>query len=118
MNGRLSLAVPAVVALLPWTAAAQNAEAVIALAARAMGIQDLNSIGSYMYSGAGASFTFGQAKTPNGPYPRSEVTSYRRIIDFDAGASFESFTRPPGPGQTKEQTEIVRIPFLEPYGIE
>ncbi len=59
---------------------AQNAAAVIAEAARTMGVEGLDSI---TYYGAGTSFALGQTASVNGlPPPRSNLSDYRRTLDF------------------------------------
>src|SRR5260370_41231344 len=103
--------------VMPWIASAQDAKAIVAGAAKAMGVQDLDAVHSYMYSGAGATFQFGAARKPGAPWPKSTASSYRRIIDFDAGGSIETITRPPGEKAAgPEMPEILRIPFREQYG--
>ena len=81
------------VALLCWAAAAQDAKTALEAAAKAMGAGDLKSI---EYAGSGASFTLGQNVSPAVPWPRVEVKSYRRAIDYATPASREEITRPQG----------------------
>ena len=61
------------------SAAAQTAEAVIAEASRAMGIEGLNSIRIY---GSGANYTVGQNNNAEGPWPRTNLNDFTRWIDF------------------------------------
>jgi glyoxylase-like metal-dependent hydrolase (beta-lactamase superfamily II) len=65
-------------------AAAQTAEAVVAQASRAMGIEGLNSIKLY---GSGATFTVGQNNNANGPWPRNNLNDFVRWIDFTQPAT-------------------------------
>jgi glyoxylase-like metal-dependent hydrolase (beta-lactamase superfamily II) len=59
---------------------AQDADQVIDEAARAMGVKGLDSI---TYYGAGTSFALGQVVSVNGlPPPRSNLSDYRRTLDF------------------------------------
>ena len=55
----------------------------IAAAADAMGTTNLNSI---QFSGSGTNYTFGQAYTPGGPWPRFVVKSYSAAVDYQAPA--------------------------------
>jgi hypothetical protein len=66
------------------SAAAQTAEAVIAEASRAMGIEGLNSIRMY---GSGANYTVGQNNNANGPWPRTNLNDFQRWIDFTQPAT-------------------------------
>jgi glyoxylase-like metal-dependent hydrolase (beta-lactamase superfamily II) len=71
-----------VVTLLPLGAAAQNAGSVVAAAAKAMGVDSLNSI---TYSGTARNGQFGQSKAigaPLGPVNTTVITSYTRTINF------------------------------------
>jgi len=69
---------------LAQNAAAQSAEAVVAASARAMGIEQLNSIRMY---GSGANFTVGQNNNANGPWPRTNLNDFNRWIDFTQPAT-------------------------------
>jgi len=110
-NGILTVQLLAVLPLVAW---AQDAKTVISNSAKAMGVSDLDAVGSYMYSGTGTTFEFGVAKKPNGPWPKSNAGSYRRVIDFYTGGSMEVVTRAPEAGS--QQSEVSRIPFQEHYG--
>jgi glyoxylase-like metal-dependent hydrolase (beta-lactamase superfamily II) len=80
--GLICLAVALVLA--PLNAAAQTAEAVVAEASRAMGIDGLNSIRMY---GSGASYTVGQNNNAEGPWPRTNLNDFVRWIDFTQPAT-------------------------------
>lgn len=71
-------------ALLASTAAAQDAKAVLANAARAMGVETLTSI--YFY-GVGANGNLGQNNNANQPWPMAAMNDYVRAIDFAQPAS-------------------------------
>jgi glyoxylase-like metal-dependent hydrolase (beta-lactamase superfamily II) len=99
-------------------AVAQDAQSVVAGVARSMGVQDLSAINTYTYAGSGAVYKFGEWRSPNTPWPKSNVSGYRRIIDFIAGGSLETITHESS-GATagsKDQVETRRIPFVEHYG--
>ena len=85
MRHRL-LAFCAVQALMAWTAAAQDAQSVLQAAATAMGATNLKSI---QYSGTGWKGAVGQNFSPELDWPRFQMTSYTRTIDFDARSSKE-----------------------------
>src|SRR2546430_2578360 len=78
--------------LLP-VAVAQDAKTVIDNAVKAMGMQNL---GSVRYSGSGLNFALGQAPNPSSPWPRFNVKTYERVIDFDAGATSQTMVRTQG----------------------
>jgi len=70
--------------LLISTATAQDAKTVLANAARAMGVEALNSI--YFY-GVGANGNLGQNNNANQPWPMAAMNDYVRAIDFSQPAS-------------------------------
>jgi len=63
-------------------AAGQDARSVLERAVNKMG-----NPRSIEYSGSGAAFTLGQNVNPNAPWPRVEVKSFTRVIDYDTPAS-------------------------------
>ena len=69
----------------------QTAQAVIAATAHNMGVDGLDSVSYY---GAGTSFALGQTASVNGlPPPRSNLSDYRRTLDFvHAAATTSAFT--------------------------
>ena len=71
----LSLAV-----LMAGSAAAQDARSVLQAAATAMGVSNVKSI---QYSGTGWQGMVGQNFAPDQDWPRVDLTSYTRTIDFD-----------------------------------
>ena len=75
----------AVVAVLALTVALSgcSAKTGVAAAADAMGATNLNSI---QFSGSGTNYAYGQAYTPNGPWPRFEVKNYIAAVDYQAAA--------------------------------
>jgi glyoxylase-like metal-dependent hydrolase (beta-lactamase superfamily II) len=98
-------------------AVAQDAKAIVAAGGKAMGIQDLNALGSVLYSGGGASYLLGESKAPGSGWVKSQLSKYTRVIDFDGAGSWEEMVRP---GETANengdpQIETRRIPFAEAY---
>jgi hypothetical protein len=81
------------VALTSQAAAAQDAKAFLRLVSKAMGADNLNSI---QYSGSGMVAAVGQAYSPEDDYPRFDVTSYTRTIDYDVKSSKEDLIRRQG----------------------
>jgi glyoxylase-like metal-dependent hydrolase (beta-lactamase superfamily II) len=55
----------------------------VAAAAQALGAMELNSI---EYSGSGSAFSFGQAASPGGRWPRFEAKTYAVAIDYQTPA--------------------------------
>lgn len=67
---------------------AQDAKTVLQAAQKAMG--DATSI---QYSGTGHIFSFGQAWTPNAAWPRTDLTSYTKTIDYTSKSAKEDLIR-------------------------
>jgi glyoxylase-like metal-dependent hydrolase (beta-lactamase superfamily II) len=88
-----AFALLALMALLAGNASAQDARAVLQAAARAMGADNLKTI---QISGTGWNAPVGQSYSPVEDWPRLEVTSYTRTIDYDAKFSREQMTRRQG----------------------
>jgi glyoxylase-like metal-dependent hydrolase (beta-lactamase superfamily II) len=83
-------------AMMSLSAAAQNAETIIADASRAMGVTNLNSI---TFSGTAENVNFGQTRMASGPWPGTMINNYTRSIDFNQPASLARGTTaatPPG----------------------
>jgi len=91
--GRNHFAVLALGALLSPLSFAQDAKTVVDGAAKAMGVLNL---GSVRYSGSGLNFALGQAPNPSAPWPKFNVKTYERVIDFDAGATSQTMVRTQG----------------------
>jgi glyoxylase-like metal-dependent hydrolase (beta-lactamase superfamily II) len=90
---RTLFALIAVLALTTATAAAQDARTVLQAAARNMGADTLRSI---EISGTGMNAAVGQSFAPGTDWPRFEVTSYSKVIDYENRASREQLTRRQG----------------------
>ncbi len=103
-------------ALMVGDGSAQDARAVLQAAATAMGATNLKSI---QYSGTGWTAFVGQSfSLATGDWPRFEVPSYTRTIDYDARSLREEFTRrqgnfpPQGGGGTPLQGEPRTVQLL------
>jgi glyoxylase-like metal-dependent hydrolase (beta-lactamase superfamily II) len=70
-------------------AIAQDAKTVVSNAAKAMGVDGLNSISM---NGVAATFTLGQNNNANMPWPRVNANDYFRAIDFTQGTSRATWT--------------------------
>ena len=79
--------------LMAAPAAAQNVQSVLQSTATAMGMENLTSI---RYSGTGWQGRVGQNVSPDQDWPRLDLTSYTRTIDFDTMASKEEYVRAQG----------------------
>jgi len=75
---------PALTGLLASTAFAQDAKTVLGNAAKAMGVENLNSI---HYYGTAANGNLGQNNNANQPWPMAPLNDYVRAIDFTQPAS-------------------------------
>jgi glyoxylase-like metal-dependent hydrolase (beta-lactamase superfamily II) len=95
--------------LLVGTANAQDAQGVLRAAAKAMG--NPSDVRSIQYSGTGWVAAVGQSFSPTDDWPKFEITSYTRTIDYPARSSREELTRrqgsypPTGGGGTPLQGE-------------
>ena len=74
----------ALVLALSVPATAQDAKTVLSNAAKALGLENVNSV---MYYGSGANFTLGQSNNSNGAWPRTNLNDYTRAIDFGQSVS-------------------------------
>jgi glyoxylase-like metal-dependent hydrolase (beta-lactamase superfamily II) len=64
------------------SAMAQDAKTVLEAA-----IKNMGDIKSAQYSGSGAQFNLGQSVSPDTPWPRVELKSFTRAVDYDKQAS-------------------------------
>jgi glyoxylase-like metal-dependent hydrolase (beta-lactamase superfamily II) len=87
------VAVLALIVVMQQTAPAQDAREILQAAVRAMGAANVKTI---QYSGTGWNAAVGQSYSPQDDWPRFEVTSYKRTIDYDAKSSREELTRRQG----------------------
>src|SRR5262245_45726639 len=79
--------------LMVGTSAAQDVKAVLQAVSKNMGADGLKTI---QITGKGWTAGVGQSYSPNDDWPRFEVTTYTRTIDFDAKSSREDLTRRQG----------------------
>ena len=79
--------------LMTGSATAQNVQSVLQATAIAMGMENLTSI---QYSGTGWQGRVGQNVSPDLDWPRVELTSYTRTIDFETMSSKEEYVREQG----------------------
>src|SRR5262245_19135092 len=77
---------------------AQPAKSVLEKAAKAMGATDLKSI---QYSGSGFNFAVGQSVQPGASWPRFNVKSYSRLINYETVSSKEELLRTQGENPPK-----------------
>ena len=81
--------------IVPATAAAQDAKAIVESALRAMGAADLNAV---VYSGEAAYGNFGQSRTISFGLSSISIRNYTRAIDFTKPALRETGTAVPVAG--------------------
>ena len=79
--------------LMAGSPVAQDAHSVLQTAATAMGVSNMKSI---TYSGTGWQGMVGQNIAPDQDWPRVDLTSYTRTIDFDTMSSREEYVRVQG----------------------
>lgn len=79
----------AALAFVPGAASGLEAAGVLKRASDAMGATDLNSI---RYAGEGIGYTFGQAFKPGTPWPKINVHSQIRTINYDTATMREEIT--------------------------
>jgi glyoxylase-like metal-dependent hydrolase (beta-lactamase superfamily II) len=101
--------------------AAQDAKTIIAGAVKSLGASDLRTL---EYTGSGYSFAFGQNPRPGTPWPKFNVKSYYKGINYESGASSQRIVRtqgedpPRGGGQQPvigEQTQNQVIDSNSPW---
>jgi hypothetical protein len=80
---RCLLAAGLAVALVGCASTADDATATLSRSAQAMGSTGLKTL---RYAGSGTGFSFGQAYTPGGVWPKFTVHSMTRTIDYDSGS--------------------------------
>lgn len=87
------VAIIAVLLLVSFAAFAQDAKSILQNAEKAMGTANLKSI---EYSGSGSDFALGQAANPNAAWPRFNVKSYNRLIEYETPVLREEKVRTQG----------------------
>ena len=99
-------------ALMAVSAPAQDARSVLQAAAKTMGVENLRSI---QYTGTGWQGMVGQNFTPDLDWPRVDLTSYTRTIDFDTMSSREEYVR--AQGNNPPRGGGAGFPFLMPQKV-
>jgi glyoxylase-like metal-dependent hydrolase (beta-lactamase superfamily II) len=84
---KLTLVLAALV-LMPQAGNAQEAKAVLDGVAKSMG-----DVKSLQYAGSGANYSFGQNVAPGTPWPRFNLKSYTRTVDYDTPAMRDEIVR-------------------------
>jgi glyoxylase-like metal-dependent hydrolase (beta-lactamase superfamily II) len=92
MRTALALTITLLFAL-PLAAAGQDASATLAAASKALGADGLKSI---EYSGSGTSFAFGQSATPGQPWPRLNLKSFTRSVNYETASLRDENVRTQG----------------------
>jgi glyoxylase-like metal-dependent hydrolase (beta-lactamase superfamily II) len=88
--GKTMVSIAAILLLFPLAADAQNNRATLEAVARAMGASTLKSI---EYTGTGANFAIGQSTAPGAPWPRFNLKSYARAVNYDTSSAREDLVR-------------------------
>jgi len=64
-------------------------------------IKNMGDVKSVQYSGSGAQFNLGQSVSPDGPWPRTELKSFTRTVNYDKPATRNEAVGPQGPAATQ-----------------
>ncbi|HEY5617283.1 MAG TPA: MBL fold metallo-hydrolase [Vicinamibacterales bacterium] len=99
-------------ALMTGLGAAQDARSVLQAAAAAMG---MNNVQSIQYTGTGWQGMVGQNVAPDQDWPRVDLTSYTRTIDFETMSSREEYVR--AQGNNPARGGGAGFPFLTPQRV-
>ena len=94
-------------ALIAGSAGAQDVHSVLQTAATAMGVANVESI---RYSGTGWQGMVGQNFAPDQDWPRVDLTTYTRTIDFETLSSREEYVR--AQGDNPRRRGVRGFPFL------
>ena len=114
MRITLALAVALLLGVVP-TATAQDARATLAAAATALGADTVKSL---EFSGSGVHFALGQSPTPGQPWPRFNVKSFTRSVNYETASLHDEIVRtqaenpPRGGGQQPVRGEQRQSFFL------
>ena len=76
------------VLIMPQLSHSQEAKAVLDSVTKAMG-----DVKSLQYAGSGANFAFGQSVAPGTSWPRFNVKSYSRMVNYDTPAMRDEIVR-------------------------
>lgn len=88
----------AVLALVPWVGEGQEAKNVLEGVAKTLGAIDLKSI---RYSGSGHLFAIGQNPNPSDPWPRFNLKSFARAINYETVSVRDELVRTQGENQPR-----------------
>ncbi len=105
MSKKLLVAIAAI-ALASWAAHGQDAKTVIENASKAMGAANLKSV---RYSGSGYSYVVGQSPNPSAPWPKFNLKSYTRVINYETASSREEVVRTPVTPPGAEQRQVLLV---------
>jgi glyoxylase-like metal-dependent hydrolase (beta-lactamase superfamily II) len=114
MSRKISIAIVAI-ALMSWAVHSQEAKTVLENASQTLGAGNLKSI---QFSGTGFIFAIGQSPNPSAPWPKFNLKSYTRVINYETISSREDLVRtqaenpPRGGGQQPligEQRQVMLI---------
>jgi glyoxylase-like metal-dependent hydrolase (beta-lactamase superfamily II) len=111
MTTRLWLSLTLAV-LLAASTPAQDARSVLQAAATTLGVANARSI---QYTGTGWQGMVGQNVAPDQDWPRVDLTSYTRTIDFDSMSSREEYVR--AQGNNPARGGGAGFPFLMPQKV-
>jgi glyoxylase-like metal-dependent hydrolase (beta-lactamase superfamily II) len=109
---KASALMAAIVPLLPITAFAEDARAALEKIAQAQGAPTVKSL---RYTGSGLQFAVGQSAAPGAPWPRFNLKSFTRAIDYETASLRDELVRtqaedpPRGGGQQPIQGELRQI---------
>src|SRR5262245_37624929 len=64
-------------------------------------IKNMGDVKSFQYAGSGAQFNLGQSVSAGTPWPRNEIKSFTRMVDYDKLATRNEAVGPQGPLATQ-----------------
>jgi len=99
-------------ALMAASVPAQDARSILQATAVAMGVENMRSI---QYTGTGWQGMVGQNVAPDQDWPRVDLTSYTRTIDFETMSSREEYVR--SQGNNAPRGGGAGFPFLTPQKV-
>jgi glyoxylase-like metal-dependent hydrolase (beta-lactamase superfamily II) len=82
--------IAALVLFFPLAGSAQDGQVALEAAAKAMGTANLKSI---EYTGSGVNFAVGQSVAPGAPWPRFDLKSYTRSVNYETASHREDLVR-------------------------
>ena len=88
--GRVVALITMVLLCLPLSAAAQDARATLQGAAQALGADNLKSL---TYAASGVNFAVGQSAVPGAAWPRFNIPSFSRAVNYETASLREEQLR-------------------------